>query len=59
MRIELAFERNTAYVSGISSERNIHLIENRPVWKNLRNICTSWKKTMYVRRRSVQHIVSL
>jgi hypothetical protein len=59
MKTELVFERNIAYLSEISSGRNIHFVQNRPIQMNWRNTYISWKKTIYFKRRSVQDFVSM
>jgi hypothetical protein len=59
MRIELTFERNAAYMSGFSSGRNIHFVQNSPIHENGRNTISLGKKNIYVRCRRVYHIVSL
>jgi hypothetical protein len=53
VRIELVFERNTAFPAGFSRGRNTQFAPNRPIQLSLRNTCNSPKKTIYVRSRSI------
>lgn len=55
----VSFVWTTGNLSGLSTYRNIHFVQNRPMLLNWRNMCISWKKTMCGRSRSLLHIVSL
>jgi hypothetical protein len=55
----VTFESNTPCLSEFSSWRSIHFVKNRPIQMNRRDTCISWMKIIYVRSRSVQHIVFL
>jgi hypothetical protein len=55
LRIELDFERNTTYLSGFSSGRNIHFVENRPIDVLKRHVHLLEKKAI-VRSSGVCHI---
>jgi hypothetical protein len=52
-RIELPFERNTAYLLGFSSVRNISFLQNSSIQVNWGNTVSLGKKTTYVGRRKV------
>jgi hypothetical protein len=54
----VVFKRNTACLSGFNSGRNAHFVPNRPIQLSWRNTCTSWKKTIEVRRRSIKQVIS-
>jgi hypothetical protein len=59
MKIELPFERNTAYISGFSSGRNIHFLQKSTIQFTWGNTVSLGKKTIYVRSRSIRNIVFL
>jgi hypothetical protein len=58
MRFELPFERNTAYLSGFLSVRNISFVQNSSIHVKGRS-SVSWKKTTYVRSTMIWPIDSL
>jgi hypothetical protein len=53
MKIELASEKNVPYWSVFLFWRNIRFVQNSPIQVNWRNMCITWKKTTYVRSKSV------